>query len=72
MLQKNKFMKKLILKNCVKYFIFIVIMISISFIVSEFVVSSDNDFEKQAKRCDKEKGSICSYYEVRQFIINKK
>ena len=70
MLLKNNCMKKLILREWVKYFILIVVMILISFLVSKFVISSDNDFEKQAKRCDKEKGSICSYYEVRQFMIN--
>ena len=72
MLLKNNCMKKLILREWVKYFILIVVMILISFLVSKFVISSDNDFEKQAKRCDKEKRSICSYYEVRQFMINNR
>ena len=44
-------------------------------IKSEYILvynlNRSKEFDKYANKCDQEKGYTCSYYEVRQYILNK-
>lgn len=61
---KNRRFKKL-----VKVILAIMIILFVSYILALMIESVATDFEEIAKQCDLEKGSTCSYYETRQYII---
>lgn len=61
-------MKKLKLRKWVKVAIAIISLAIIAGILTHFILSSINDFNEHTMRCDRSKGSTCSYYEVQKFI----
>lgn len=64
------FMKKRMkLKKWAKVTIAIIVFIIAGYLLAHFILDSMNDFEEAAKKCDKDRGYTCSYYEVRQYII---
>lgn len=62
-------MRKRRLKKWVKVVIAIGIILLVSYILASMFESVMTDLEDSAKQCDLEKGSTCSYYETRQYII---
>lgn len=62
-------MKKLIFKKWVKILIVVIALISIVFILTHLLFNKSDDFIKYANMCDQDKGSICSYYEVRNYML---
>lgn len=62
-------MKKLRLRKWAKILIVVIALISIVFILTHFLCTKSDDFIKYANMCDQDKGSICSYYEVRNYMI---
>lgn len=61
----------MILRKWVKVTLLILLGIVAVVVIAKVVYNSSNTFEKYAKMCDQEKGSICSYYEVRNYMIEK-
>lgn len=61
--------KKLRLKKWVKILIVVIVLISIVFILTHLLLNKSDDFIKYANMCDQDKGSICSYYEVRNYML---
>lgn len=61
-------MKKLKLRKWVKVMIVIILSIITIFVLAHFILKSIMNFDIYAKKCDKEKGSICTYYEVQKFV----
>ena len=59
--------KKRKLKKWVKVTLFILFITIITLIIMKGV----NDFKKLANDCDKSKGYICTYYEIRQHSLSK-
>lgn len=59
------------LKPWVKITINIFLLIIISFIFSFVLMKGEENFEDLAKQCDNAQGHTCSYYEVRQYSLNK-
>ena len=62
-------MKKLRLRKWVKILIVVIVLISIVFILTHLLFNKSDDFIKHANMCDQDKGSICSYYEVRNYML---
>ncbi len=62
-------MKKLRLIKWVKILIVVIALISIVFILTHLLFNKSDDFIKYANMCDQDKGSICSYYEVRNYML---
>ncbi|HIT38242.1 MAG TPA: hypothetical protein IAB59_07195 [Candidatus Onthousia faecipullorum] len=61
--------KRMVLRNWVKVALLILLGIIAVFVIAKLVYNSSDNFEKYAKMCDQEKGSICSYYEVRNYML---
>ena len=61
--------KRIVLRNWVKVALLIILGIITVVVIAKLVYSSSNTFEKYAKMCDQEKGSICTYYEVRNYML---
>ena len=53
----------------VSLFIVVIALISIVFILTHLFFFNCDDFIKYANMCDQDKGSICSYYEVRNYML---
>ena len=62
-------MKKLRLRKWVKILIVVIALISIVFILTHLLFNKNDDFIEYANMCDQDKGSICSYYEVRNYML---
>ena len=62
-------MKELRLRKWVKIMIIVIVLISIVFILAHLLLNKNDDFIKYANMCDQNKGSICSYYEVRNYML---
>lgn len=65
---ENRRTKK-VLKNWVKVALLISFWIVGTIVISKLVCASAVNFEDYANKCDKKKGSICSYYEVREHMF---
>lgn len=63
--------KKLRLRNWIKVVLLVLLGVIAVVTIAKLVYNSSNNFEKYANMCDQEKGSICSYYEVRNYMLNK-
>lgn len=63
--------KRIVLRKWVKVALLIILEIIAVVVIAKLVYNSSNNFEKYAKMCDQEKGSICTYYEVRNYMIEK-
>ena len=63
--------KKLRLRNWIKVVLLVLLVVIAVVTIAKLVYNSSNNFEKYANMCDQEKGSICSYYEVRNYMLNK-
>lgn len=64
------FMKKRIkLKKWARVTIAIILFIIAGYLLAHFILGSMHEFDDISKKCDKDKGYTCSYYEVRQYII---
>lgn len=63
--------KKRRLKKWVKVTLSILSTIIVGFILALILMKGANNFEELAKQCDKDRGYICSYYDVRQYSLGK-
>ena len=63
--------KRIVLRKWVKVALLVILVIITVIIIAKLVCNSSNTFDKYADMCDQEKGSICSYYEVRNYMIKK-
>lgn len=63
--------RKLRLKRKVKNILFILLSILLIIISLILLIKNNKDFNKISEKCDLEKGYTCSYYEVRQYMMNK-
>lgn len=63
--------KRLRLRSWIKIVLLILLGVIAVVVIAKLVYNSSNNFEKYANMCDQEKGSICSYYEVRNYMLNK-
>ena len=61
-------MKILRLRKWVKVLIIAIVLISVILILTHLLLKKCDNFIKYADMCDSAKGSICSYYEVQNFI----
>ncbi|HIS38526.1 MAG TPA: hypothetical protein IAB45_03345 [Candidatus Onthousia faecavium] len=63
--------KRIVLRNWVRVALLVILVIITGAIIAKLVCNCSNNFDKYADMCDQEKGSICSYYEVRNYMIKK-
>lgn len=56
-----------VFKKYIKYLSYILIFVLIQFLVAKLICRSLSNFDIVAKQCDKSKGRVCEYYEVKQF-----
>ena len=63
--------KRLRLRSWIKIVLLILLGVIAVVVIAKLVYNSSNNFEKYANMCDQEKGSICSYYDVRNYMLNK-
>ena len=61
---------KLKLKKWVKVTLAILVTIITALILINLTEGA-KDFENLAKKCDKDKGYTCSYYDIRQYSLGK-
>lgn len=64
-------MEKLRLRKGVKLTLLVILGIIIAIIFAILIRDSSSSFDNYATMCDQEKGSLCTYYEVRNYMINK-
>lgn len=64
--------KRLRLKSWVKDLMIIIVMIITFIFLAHLLCEKADDFEKWGKKCDEAKGGICSYTEVRNYMIRSK
>ncbi len=57
-------MKKVRLKNKVKYTLITTLLLSIIF---KGIATSGNNFDDLSSKCDKKMGRLCTYYEIKNF-----
>lgn len=62
---------KIVLRNWGKVALLIILVIVTVVIIANLINNSSESFDKYADMCDQETGSICSYYEVRNYMIKK-
>ena len=63
-------MKRLKLKR--KWVVVITIIITLfSVKMYNITINRINTIKKEANKCDQSKGYTCSYYEIRQYLINR-
>lgn len=59
---------KKVLRNWVKITLLILFWIVGAIVISKLVCTSTINFENYANECDREKETMCNYYEVQMFI----
>lgn len=64
-------LKKYKFKKWVRCLLTILVVSIIVFVLIFLLLQNEKEFDKYANKCDQEKGYTCSYYEVRQYILNK-
>lgn len=64
-------MKKRRLKKWVKYLLLIILSIILGLLLGIILEKGISDFEDLSIKCNKEKGTTCSYYEIRQYSLRK-
>ena len=64
-------MRKVRLRKRVRLTLLILFGIIIAIIIANLICDSSSSFDNYAAMCDREKGSLCTYYEVRNYMINK-
>ena len=62
-------MRRFKLRKWVKVVIAIILIVIIGMAFAHFILNRESDFDKFAKQCDQKEGRVCSYYEVRNYII---
>lgn len=62
--------KKLRIRRWVKNTIAIICFFAIVYLFTHFILNSIEKFDRVAQKCDESNGYVCSYYEVRQFLID--
>lgn len=64
-------MKKLKLKPWVKKTLTVLLTTTIVLVLGLIVKSEVGDFKELASQCDQDHGYTCSYYDIRQYSLNR-
>lgn len=64
-------MRKVRIRKWIKLTLLILFGIIIAIFIANLIRNSSSSFDNYAAMCDQEKGTLCTYYEVRNYMINK-